>query len=145
MGCCLSTVYNEINRGRINGEYDPDYAQSISSKKQKLHGRYSHLLLDRNLAEIISKYILIDDFSPETVCRILKEQGIYCPSKATIYAAIDKGLIPNVSRASLQRKTTTMFSHGLIQIPSWIRKELNFNDGDEFHISVVDQKIIIEK
>ena len=68
-------------------------------------------------------------------------------SKTTIYSAIDKGLIPNVTRKNLfaHKTTTHLFSDGLLHIPQWIRQVLDIEDGTELSIEVKDDKIVIEK
>ena len=145
LGVCLSTVYNEINRGTVNGIYDPKYAQEKYEQYKAMHGRKDTLLVDADLAQQISDLILNENISPEQAIKKLKAQNISCPSKTTIYAAIDKGLIPNVTREDLHSKTTTMFSHGLVQIPTWIRTKLNLQDDDTLAISLQNDKVIVEK
>lgn len=63
----------------------------------------------------------------------------------TIYSAIDDGLIPGVTRESLNSYVTTMFSDGQIHIAKWVRNALDLNDGDELLFEVVDNKIIFTK
>ena len=145
LNCCLATIYNEIKRGTINGCYDPNFAHQQYCKKQVVRGRPPELLIDTSLAKKISDLILIENLSPEKAIKNLQEHHIACPSKTTIYAAIDKGLIPNVTRKDLHSKTTSMFSNGLIRVPSWIRNKLNIHDGDTFTILLQDNKIIFEK
>ena len=145
LNCCLATIYNEINRGTVNGIYDPKYAQEKYEQYKAMHGRKDTLLVDADLAQQISYLILNENISPEQAIKKLKAQNISCPSKTTIYAAIDKGLISNVTREDLRSKTTTMFSHGLVQIPTWIRTKLNLQDGDTLAISLQNDKVIIEK
>lgn len=70
----------------------------------------------------------------------------HCPkARATIYSAIDDGLIPGVTRESLNSYVTTMFSDGQIHIAKWVRNALDLNDGDELLFEVVDNKIIFTK
>ena len=145
LNCCLATVYREIKRGSINGIYNPTFAQKIYEKQLKNRGCEAKFSIDTQLAETVSKYILIDHLSPEMIISRLKANGISSPTKNTIYSAIDKGLIPNVTREDLRSKNTSMFSHGLIQIPVWIRKELNLQDQDLFTISLSKNRIILEK
>ena len=66
-------------------------------------------------------------------------------TKTTIYSAIDDGLIPGVTRESLNSYVTTMFSDGQIHIAKWVRNALDLNDGDELLFEVVDNKIIFTK
>lgn len=66
-------------------------------------------------------------------------------AQATIYSAIDGGLIPGVTRESLNSYVTTMFNDGQIHIAKWVRNALDLNDGDELLFEVVDNKIIFTK
>ena len=66
-------------------------------------------------------------------------------TKTTIYSAIDDGLIPGVTRESLNSYVTTMFSDGQIHIAKWVRNALDLNDGDELLFEVVGNKIIFTK
>lgn len=66
-------------------------------------------------------------------------------SKPTIYSAIDNGLIPGVTRESLNSYMTTMFSDGQIHIAKWVRKQLDLNDGDELLFEIIDNKIVFRK
>lgn len=145
LGVSLATIYNELKRGSVNGIYSVDYAQEKYEQFQTLKGREEKLNIDKDLALLIANLILNENLSPEKAMKKLKEQHIDCPSKTTIYYAIHKGLIPNVTLEDLHKKTTTLFSHGLIQIPSWMRKELNLNDGDTVTITLENKSIIMEK
>ena len=66
-------------------------------------------------------------------------------ARATIYSAIDDGLIPGVTRESLNSYVTTMFNDGQIHIAKWVRNALDLNDGDGLLFEVVDNKIIFTK
>lgn len=145
IGCCLATVYREIDKGTQNGVYDAEYSQRKYEEFLKAKGRKEILLVDQQLAEEISHYILTEKMSPGKIIRLLEGQGKHCPSKTTIYAAIDKGLIPNVTREDLHSKVTTMFSNGQIHVPSWIRAEMDIKDGDLLNIAFEAGKLIITK
>ena len=107
------------------------------------------LELDKELAQYISKLILEDSLSPVDILkRLRKENHPNAPlSKTTIYAAIDNGLIPSVTRDTLllKRKKTHMFSDGLIKVPKWICKELDLQDNEDLDIDILDGKIVIQK
>lgn len=141
----IETVYREIKRGSINGFYDPNYSQKRYEQLNNAKGRPHKLFIDKNLAQKISDLILNQNFSPEQCIKKLKSENISCPSKQTIYVAIDNNLIPNVTRESLHKKTTTMFSQGNIYIPNWIREKLKLNDGDSLFIKVENEEIILKK
>ncbi len=145
LNCHISTIYREIERGTINGIYDPDYSQQKQNQFLKLKGQREILRTNDTLAQKIANYILNENLSIEDIIKKLKQQHIDCPSRNTIYTAIDKGIIPNVTRENLHNKTTIMFSHGLIQIPKWMRNRLELRDGDILSISLQNNKIILEK
>ena len=62
------------------------------------------------------------------------------PTKTTIYSAIDRGLIPNVTRESLYTRNATVFSDGMIHLPKWVREKLSINDGDNLLVEVDDDR-----
>ena len=65
----------------------------------------------------------------------LKEDGYTeVLTKTTIYSAIDRGLIPNVTREILYTRNATVFSDGMIHLPKWVREKLSINDGDNLSI-----------
>ena len=128
LGFHFTAVYKEIARGNSEGSYDPYYAQSLYEKKLKRKGR-SDILSDMELAKYISDLILIEHLSPEKIVALLAEDdkgfSDVPQSKNTIYSAIDKGLIPNVTRKSLFPKVSTVFSGGQVCIPKWVLDKLN--------------------
>lgn len=139
----ISTIYREINRGKLNNEYEPNFAQIKYENELKNKGSFQILEKDNELKLIISNLILFDHLSPQKISLKLRKENVNI-STNTIYSAIDKGLIANVNRKSLERKTTTVFSDGLIQIPKHIRKELNIKDGDNLEIKVENKDILIK-
>lgn len=146
LGVSNSTIYREIKRGSIDGTYSAEYSQSVYEQLSKQKGPLEKLSIDKDIAQFIADLIINEHLSPEKAIARLKEQNIDCPSShATIYSAIRKGLIPNVTIEDLRKKTTTIFSNGLLQIPLWMRKELNLNDGDTVTIILENKSIIIEK
>ena len=141
-----ATIYREINKGKDNnGDYSPLYSHNKYLESLKEKGSTPILNINSELAIIISDFILIDNLSIIEILKKLKNENNVTISKNTIYSAIDKGLIPNVTRKSLQPKTTTVFSKGLIQLPKHIREALDIKDGDIVKIETKDNKIIIEK
>lgn len=141
IGACRQTVYNELRRGKNeNGIYDPQYAERLYQTQQENKGRTAILEANQDLALRISHLILSYQYSPERIIKILKEESSIAPSAPlsvnTIYAAIDNGLIPEVTRDSLRANKTKMFSNGMVCIPKWIRDDFGFCDGDIFSIEV---------
>jgi len=144
--CHIASVYRELKRGNNNGTYSASFAQKNANRKKKSHGKARVLSEDKELAARISEMIKRDGLSPEEISNLLKKEGIaHAPTKQTIYSSIDAGIIPNISRSDLNKKQTHTFSKGIIQIPKWILKELNINDGDLLDIDINNEKIIISK
>ena len=90
-----------------------------------------------------------NNLSPAQIIHQLRIENYteYPLSVNTIYAAIDKGLIPDVTRETLllKRKKTHMFSNGLINIPKWICEELDLQNNETLDIDVLNGTIIIKK
>lgn len=145
LGVCLSTVYREIKRGLNNGVYDPNYSEQRHQQLKTIRGKKDKFLTDSVLAQQISDLILKENLSPEKVIVRLNQKNIECPTKSTIYSAIDKGIIPGVTREDLRSKTIIVFSHGIIQIPMWVRDKINLKDGDHLKIEMIDDKITLKK
>lgn len=144
IGRSLASVYREIDRGSIDGKYDPVYSQKRYESFLKEKRKTPVLAVDSDLSNRISNMILVDNMSPEQIYYKLLSEGINCPTKTTIYTAIYNGLIPNVTKYDLIKKTTNIYSNGLIQLPTWIRSELNLVDGDTLTIKVINGKIVLE-
>lgn len=142
------TVYLELKRKDPQGNYDPHYAQAHYDKLQENKGRQS-MLLDKSLAEYISKAILTEHLSPERIVERLTEDphGFSAAPKSpyTIYCAIDKGLIPGVTRESLLQRTSTVFKDGQVCIPSWVREKLDIKDGDILRLEITEDGGILYK
>ena len=146
LGVSHSTIYREIKKGTLNGEYSPYFSQGKYEDSLKNRGSVALLSKNHELATLIANYILKDNLSPKRILDKIKELGYNEPTSIrTIYSAIDNGLIPNVTRENLKSDTTSLFSKGLIQIPKWVRTELNIEDGDMVQIKIENGKIIIEK
>lgn len=147
LGVHQSAVYREIERGGIEGGYDPYHAQSLYEGRLKKKGRTESKLSDRDLAEYISGLILKEHLSPKKIVALLAEDdrgfSDVPQSPNTIYNAIDKGLIPNVTRESLLPKSCTVFSGGQICIPKWVLDKLEIKDGDTLLLEVTKENEII--
>lgn len=150
------TVYLELKRKDPEGNYDPYYAQAHYEKLQETKGRQSMLLdkglaeyISKAMAEYISKAILIEHLSPERIVERLSEAPHGFPaapkSPYTIYCAIDKGLIPGVTRESLLQRTSTVFKGGQVCIPSWVREKLDIKDGDILRLEITEGGGILYK
>lgn len=146
LGVSLSTVYRELKKGSCEGIYQPKFAQERYTRELKKKGKEMLLSKDKELAELISRFILDEKLSPKQIIERLKKMGYKEPrSIRTIYVAIDHNLIPNVTRQNLQSQNVTVFSKGLIQLPNWVRKELNIKDGDCLQIKIEKDSIIISQ
>ena len=143
------SIYYELKRCKACAKYSADYAQLDSIKKRKENGRKPLLEIEKELAQYISELILKEELSPADVAKRLRNASCfsYSLSRNSIYTAIDRGLIPNVTRETLlsRRKKTHMFSNGLIKVPKWICKELEIQDNDNLDIDAIDGAIIIRK
>ncbi len=147
LGVHRSAVYREIERGSIEGCYDPYCAQSLYEERLKKKGRPECKLSNEDLAEYISGLILMEHLSPEKIVDLLAEDDKGFPdvpqSPNTIYNAIDRGLIPNVTRESLLSKSCTVFSGGQICIPKWVLDKLKIEDGSTLQMEVTKENEII--
>lgn len=135
-----STIYNELKRGNVNGIYDPEFSEK---KKREISTEKIQPLLvrDKTLARYISYLILQKHMSPEAITVHLSEEkekhGFekYPSSPATIYSAIDDGLIPDVTRyelnANMNKDITKVYSD-CIHLPVWIRKKMGIKNGDKY-------------
>ena len=137
LGVHRSTIFNELKRGSINGVYDPDYAEERAINKSMNGGEKSILERDKRLAAYISRLILDDHLSPEAVTEYLKEADHefteYPSSPVTIYTAIDRGLIPDVSRDNLNvhiDMDIVAVAAGGIRLPKWLREKMKIKNGD---------------
>lgn len=150
LGKHRSTVYYEINRGTIDGKYDPEYAEKDRLVNLEKKGRPKAILDDNpDLAQFVSDCILVKKLSPKSIIDLLNEDPQFrgvIKSPNTIYKAIDDGLVPSVTRENLRPDTVKMFSGGHIMLPTWMRNEYGFSDGDCFFIEVsADGKVVLTK
>ena len=104
LGVHTATIYREIERGSVDGRYDPDYAENIYKRQLSEKGMQPLCIISPELAEYIAKLILDEGRSPAKIINMLQENPKYAvvpKSSATIYNAIDNGLIPGVTRENL--------------------------------------------
>jgi len=143
-----STIYREVARGSKNGQYDPAYSEIRYKAHLSAKGADPMLTIDLELAQYISKAILEEQLSPAQISKRLQNEERFRSlpkSINTIYNAIDKGMIPGVTRDSLNSNVTTVFSDGQIHIAKWVRESLKISDGDKLYFDVVEDKLIFTK
>lgn len=138
-----STIYNELRRGKNEqGVYDPDIAQNRYDHFRSNKGSEPKLAVNSATAGKISKMLLEDGMSPESISKKLDESEYVSPG--TIYTAIDKGLIPNVSRKKiLANQKHRIYNDGNVRLPKYILKDISSGDGDTLTASVWDSNTII--
>lgn len=139
VGCHIASIYREIDRGRNeDGVYDPYYAEK-NRAANKAKGKPEPVLLsNKDLAQRIADFLIAGEGSVADAIVILEAEGYEMPTKTTIYASIDKGLIPGVTRETLRKNQTTIFNDGQIHIPKWMREDLGWKDGDGLTLETVD-------
>ena len=147
IGCHIASIYREIERGRNDeGLYDPYYAEK-NRVANKVKGKPEPVLLsNQELAQRIADFLIAGEGSVADAIMVLGAEGYDMPTKTTIYASIDKGLVPGVTRETLRRNQTAIFSDGHVHIPKWIREDLGWKDGDELILETVDgDSILIQR
>ena len=123
-------------------------AENIYKRQLSEKGMQPLCIISPELAEYIAKLILDEGRSPAKIINMLQENPKYAvvpKSSATIYNAIDNGLIPGVTRENLNSDITTVFNDGQIHIAKWVRNALKIKDGDKLSFEVVNNKIIFSK
>ena len=125
LGYSQSGIYRELKFGKDeSGEYNPEFAQEKYKKNSLNKGHHSIIENDTKLAEHIAKLILEQNMSPEQIVKELQQEK-ECEWKKvplsphTIYSAIYNGLLPGVSKESLNKSKTKIFSNGLLRFPNW--------------------------
>lgn len=98
LGVHNATIYREIDRGSINGIYDPGHAEEQYRGHLSEKGRPTICSISPELAQHIAMLILEEKLSPAKIIdRLQEEKWSTAPkARATIYSAIDGGLIPGV-------------------------------------------------
>lgn len=151
LGVHRSTIFNELKRGNNNGKYDPEFAEMRAQDNFEKKRCKTVIESNKRLAEYISHLILDCHLSPEKITEQLKGQeaefGQVPSSPVTIYTAIDRGLIPNVTRADLTEKIDVVpVVDGGIRFPMWLRKELRMENGDKYRIECrMNGNIVLKK
>lgn len=149
IGVHHSTIYREINRGTVKGQYNPEYAETQYQAKLAEKGQTAILDEKPELAAYIADKILREKWSPEKIAAALKEDKRFSKtplSKEAIYDNLDKGRIPGVTRDALRTEFSTIFNDGQIYIPRWVLRKLDWKDGTVLHLEVTeDGKIIYQK
>lgn len=153
IGVHHDTIYQELKRCGGATQYDPDAAETQAAQKRKKQNNFApdrQIFEDAELAQRVSDLILEDGLNIQQVIDWLQTEDAGCfkrlpKSRNTIFAAIDGGLIPGVTRETLKTRTVKLFSGDLVHIPQWVIHELDLHDGDVFAIEVTKQSIILEK
>ena len=116
IGFDVSTVYNELRRGRythLNTDYTTEerYSPDIAEEKYRanLRAKGADLKIgkDHRLANYIEYKIIHEHYSPEAVLGEIKAQGLQFETticKATLYSYIDKGIFLNLTNKDLPYK-----------------------------------------
>lgn len=147
IGVHLSTIYRELERGSVNGEYDPDCAEELYQQQLSEKGAMSIVCNNSKLSEYIALLILEEHMSAASIVDVWereKQFDTYPKSVQTIYTAIDNGFIPGVTRDSLHSDTTTIYNDQ-IHFVKWVREWMNISNGDVMHFEVVGDKLIFTK
>lgn len=148
LGIHNATIYREIKRGTVNGEYNPDYAEERRQALWKNKGSTPIVSEDTELARVIAKLILEDKLSVAQVLERLQAEGTFKvlpQSRPTLYRSIDKGYIPGVTRDSLRPDRTVVFHDGQVHIAKWVRETLNIHDGDTLSFEIDRGRIVFSK
>jgi len=141
-----STVYREIRRGTIKGQYNALFSQSrYDEAKANKYGPAPKLAKNKQLATYIAAKILEEGMSPGRIAAELDqhESDGNTVTVNTIYKAIDDGNIPGVTRDTIRHRIIKMFSDGHLIIPAWIREKYNFVPGDRFVVSEESEERIV--
>ena len=141
IGVSSSTVYREIKRNTDNKDsYSP--VKSQNRYQNNLHHSGANAIMKKYpmLAKFIADKILNENMSPEKIESYIRNNPDFFKgetvSRNTIYNAIDKGLIPGVTRENLNSQFTVMYSDGMLRIPKWALEKTGFSNGDRFLIDV---------
>lgn len=153
VGVHHDTIYQELKRCGDAAHYDPDAAEAQAAQKRKRQNNFApdgQLFEDAELSQRVSDLILEDGLNIQQVIDWLQAEDTgrfkrLPKSRNTIFAAIDSGLIPGVTRESLKTRTVKLFSGDLVHIPQWVIRELGLQDGDVFTIEVTEQSITLKR
>lgn len=114
LGCHMSTVYRELQRGQythLNSDYTTEqrYSPDIAHNKYKAHlkakGGNLKISNDIALANFIEEKIITEKYSPAAVLDYIRQKGlkfnVTIKSVHTIYNYIDKGVFLNLTNKHL--------------------------------------------
>lgn len=114
IGCSLATIYNELKRCTceeldsdlvLHTVYNPDGAEALYRAKLKEKGFKPKLLKDKHYRKYVSHMIRVHKYSPQSILYEIKngdyDFDIEIKSVNTLYAAIDRGYIEDVTRSKL--------------------------------------------
>ena len=135
IGMSTSAVTREIQRGLVDGSYNPEYAESRAQKQKSHHGSPAKLESDPVLAARLATIILEKKISPEEALIEIKKLPDYSDlilTKPTLYRSIYAGHLPGVSFKSLPSNLSTVFGDkaNLITLPKWVLEKLDAKAGD---------------
>lgn len=134
LGVHNATIYREIDRGSINGIYDPGHAEEQYRGHLSEKGRPTICSISPELAQHIAMLILEEKLSPAKIIdRLQEEKWSTAPkARATIYSAIDGGLISGVIRSSSRKALQCNGLIGIAQIFGILKKNLRSLAGQDF-------------
>lgn len=117
VGCCRTTIYNELRRGRYihtntdlteEVRYFPDMVQTKYDENKKNKGPRLKIGSDTELASYIEDKIVNEKYSPQAALYAIRNEGrkfsVEIRSVNTIYSYIEKGVFLNLSMEHLHRK-----------------------------------------
>ncbi len=148
VGANRATIYREIERGTVQGTYDPEYAQRAYRSQLAQKGARPMLASDPELAQYIAHLILEERLSLTRVRARLRETSQFetVPrSRMTLYAAIDRGLIPGVTRDSLNANMVTVSAGGQVRLAQWVRNQLGIREGGFLQFQVAGEWVRFRK
>lgn len=144
IGCCLKTVYNEINRAEYEHtnsdltteiRYSPDIAHEKYLKGLKKKGVKAKLTKDKRLSAYIEKMIIEDKYSPRAVLLHIKNYNLSFIEKIssvnTIYDGIKKGYFKNLELEYLPRKGKRIKHKKKIKIQSRVSQGTSIEKRSE--------------
>lgn len=146
LGVHIATIYRELQRGMVDGTYQPETAQERAERMSEGAGRKPIIECGNEVAVFIANQILDQHKSVRQVVEALKSDRGIIISRTAIYNAINNGLIPGVTIERIQTlNSATVFSNGHIILPSWFRTKYGIVDGDQMSIEVTDDGAITFK
>lgn len=148
IGVTRNTIYNELKRGSSEGTYSAEKGQRYYEDSLTQKGRDPIIPENKELQIFIRDKILNEGKSPKSIERELqqrKDPKLGYVGYETIYTAIRRGYIPDVSMETLQNNFATIQKDKSLYLPKWFLKRHSLKHGQQFEISVEDDKIILKK